>query len=398
MKKILIILITIVLLVLITLLGWYLFLRDPNVPVGETILNILPFGQGGDQRPATPSTSLGASNQPITDKFSSPSANLFRVSAEPVAGAVVFNKNASTTLVRYVDRSTGHIYDADLATLVKTKISNQTLPKIYEAYFRLDGNAVLLRSLKEDSDTVENLYLTLTSTTSSTFLRGDIGSVAVGSGNILFYILRDTSSIVSSAFDGSKPKTLFTSPFTDWRLVAAGNSLVLYTKASTDVAGYAYTLSTSGGALTKLLGPLNGLIATPDASGKRTLYSYVENGRTRTFAKNLTSNALTEILPATLAEKCVWSVKKAGMLFCAVPADPPGVGEPDLWYRGTTHFSDRFWLFDTNQDIAQVLVEPKSSLGIDLDAVSLKLSSNENYLVFINKNDLSLWSLKLEPF
>ncbi|MDP3947686.1 MAG: hypothetical protein Q8Q41_03285 [bacterium] len=418
MKKILIILITALLAVLATFFGWYLFFRNPNIPAGEAIRNILPFGSENDVQLTTDNRqpTTGTSSQLTTaDEFSKPTADLFRISNTPIAGAVVF-KRGGQTIVRYVDRATGHIYDVDLATLVKTKVANQTLPKIYEAYFRSDGNAVLLRSLKDDSDVVENLSLVLTPSqatlvstsspqatdalygVSSIALRGDISAIAIGSGNILFYALRDTSSVVSSAFNGTGRRTLLASPFTDWRLAATGNSLVLYTKASASAPGYAYTLNSSSGALTKILGPLNGLAVIPNTSGNRVLYSYVENGRARSFAKNLQRNTLSEILPTTLAEKCVWSIKDAGILFCGAPTDDPGAGEPDNWYRGLTHFSDRVWFFDTNTDIAQVLVEPKQSLGIDIDVVEPRLSPDENYLIFINKTDLSLWALKLERF
>ena len=281
------------------------------------------------------------------------------------------------------------------------------MPKIYEAYFRPDGNAVLLRSLKDDSDVVENRVFTLTSpkststdnlyTVSSTALRGDISTIAVaGTGNTLFYALRDVSSVVSSTFNGTGSKTLLTSPFSDWRLAMTGNSLVLHTKASTNVSGYAYTLNTSNGVLTKILGPLNGLLALPNASGNQVLYSYVENNETRLFAKNLQSKDVSEISPATLAEKCVWSAKNTNTVFCGAPTYNPEAGEPDNWYSGVTHFSDRIWSFDTSIEIAKILAEPKENLGIDIDVIEPKLSPNEDYLIFVNKTDLSLWALRLE--
>ncbi len=409
MRKIIISLIIVLLVTIIALAGWYFFSRNPNTPVAEIVLDILPFGSGGGDttRPTTDNSqpTTEGEGQGTSDEFGKPSANLFRISQEPVAGMVVINKNASTTIVRYVDRATGHIYDADLATLAKTKVSNQTLPKVYEAYFKLDGNAVLLRFLKDDTDTVENFSLTLTPpqsasstlyTVSSTALRGDISTVAVGSGNTLFYALRDTSSVVSSTFNGTGAKTLLTSPFTNWNLVATGNNLIMYTKASANVLGYAYTLNTTNGALAKILGPLNGLVVTPNTSGNRVLYSYTDNNGAKLFAKNLINKTFSEISPATLAEKCVWSAKNASNVFCGAPVTDLETREPDSWYRGLTHFSDRIWLFETDTNVTQILVEPKQTLDIDIDVMEPKLSPNEDYLIFINKRDLSLWALKLE--
>ena len=423
-KKIFIISIVVVVVMLVILVGGYFLLRDSDMPIGKTISDILPFGSGDDIQPTINDEQLTTEtgDQLITDEFGPPTAGLFRISDTPVAGVVVLNTRStssgqgdtSTAVARYVDRATGHIYDANLATLEKTKVTNQTLPKVYEAYFRADGNAVLLRSLRDDSDVVENLSLALTppqatlvSTSSpqatdalhavsSTALRGEVGAVTAGSGNTLIYTLRDASSIVSSAFNGTGAKTLLTSPFTDWRLAATGNSLIAYTKASATVSGYAYTLNPSGGALTKILGPLNGLIATPNASGNRVLYSYVENNETRLFVKNFASNAPSEVSIATLAEKCVWSKIKTAMIFCGSPSDEIGQNEPDSWYRGATTFSDRIWSFNTDTEITQVLIEPAVVLDVDIDVIRPTLSPKEDYLVFINKTDLSLWALKLE--
>ena len=403
------------LILILALAIWVMFFRNNNAPLAEVIRNALPFGSGENSgQPTDPSTSLGTSNQGEFDEFGQPTVNLFRLAVEPVAGAVAFNKSSSTVAVRYVDRATGHIFevilpkDTAMGALEKKRVANKTLPKIYEVYFRTDGQAVLLRSLKDDSDTVENLALTLTppkatSTDglyeiSAAVLRGDIESVAVGAGNTLYYSLKDSGSIVSSAFNNIALKTLFSSVFTDWRLSAAGSSLIIYTKAGSAAPGYAYTLNQTNGNLTKLLGPLNGLAVMADSSGTHIAYSYNnQNGGAGMEAKNLQTGAVIDIPLATIAEKCVWSGKNRGVIYCGSPVSEIGGNEPDNWYRGVTHFSDRIWRFDTNTEIAQILSEPKASLNMDIDASDLKLSPNEDYLIFTNKRDLSLWALKLEP-
>src|SRR3989344_1171248 len=362
MKKIFI---PVIILVLVILAGWFL-LRDKEIPLVETIVDGLPFGSGENQRPTTndlqPKTEEGDGG---SNQLGGETAKLMRISDTPVAGFVVL-KNA----VRYVDRATGHIYDFNLATRERVKIVNQTLPKIYEAHFKPDGNTVLLRYLKNDSDTVENLSLTLTppptATSSlykitSTLLRGYTGPVAINS------------------------------PFTDWAF-SDGKKVVAYTKPSSDAPGYAYSMSASGG-LSKILGPLNGLVALINADGSRILYSHVEDGETKLFSRSLANNSSSEVLPATLAEKCVWSAKNAELVFCGVPAYAPKTGELDNWYKGAIHFSDNLWSFDTDTEVAQFLAEPKVDISTDLDVYQPKLSPNEDYLVFINKNDLSLWAL-----
>lgn len=388
------ILFTFTIIILIGLGVWF-WAQDKDVPIVETIVDVLPFGSGEDVRPTTddqrPTTDTGK-NEDISQLGSSTS-KLMLIADAPVAGFVAYGNGASTT-VRYVDRATGHIYDFNLTTIERAKVTNETRPKIYEAHFRPDGNAVLLRYLKNNSDTIENLSLTLTppkatSTlygVSSVLLRGNISGVNA-SGNNLAYILKDSSSIVTSLFNGSGLKTLINSAFSDWQL-KGDKKLVAYTKPASSAEGYAYLVSNS---LNKVLGPLNGLVANINPSGDHILYSYIENGEMKLAATDLNHNLTLEVLPTTLADKCVWSDKVYGVAFCGVPVGGVGDAEPDSWFRGVTHFSDNIWRFGTDTDIAEVLLESE-----EFDVYKPSLSPDEKYFVFINKNDLSLWAFKLE--
>ena len=318
-----------------------------------------------------------------------------------MAGAVAFTRGGQT-VVRFADRATGHIYETvlpagkALVPLEKKKITNNTIPKVYEAYFRPDGNSVLLRMLESESGAQRNIILNLAATSSTAVnVRGDMGSVAVGQGNTLFYSDKGSKAIVSLPFSGSPTKTVLNSPFTDWRLMSFGNNLVAQTKASIQSPGYAYTLNVTNGSLGKILCPLNGLSVMPDALGTWVFYSY-NNGSARSAGKNIKTGSGAETSPATLAEKCVWSIKKAGVVFCGVPVDEVGGNEPDDWYQGKTSFYDRVWEFDLNKEIAQVLLEPHVSFGLQLDVIEPKISPSEDYLIFINKRDISLWAFKLQ--
>jgi hypothetical protein len=61
-----------------------------------------------------------------------------------------------------------------------------------------------------------------------------------------------------------------------------------------------------------------------------------------------------------------------------------------------SHYSDRVWRFDTDTDFANVVADPKKDFNTDIDAEHLFLSPKEDYLFFENKNDLTLWALKLD--
>jgi hypothetical protein len=137
------------------------------------------------------------------------------------------------------------------------------------------------------------------------------------------------------------------------------------------------------------------LIVTPNANLTRIAYSFNTGDRTVLASTNLTTGTIYNIRPVTLAEKCIWSIQKRSTLYCAAPAEGIGNGEPDLWYKGMTHFTDRIWRFDTDTDFSDVLSDPKKDFNISIDAENLFLSPKEEYLFFQNKNDLTLWALKL---
>lgn len=402
MNKYLKIILIIAIILVLAVIGWFWLLPGSSAPVADKIRDGLPFGSGEDVNiPPVDSGQYAVDSGKEEEGRSVP--KFFQVSKDPVAGFVVLAESpqASTT-VRYADRATGHIYDTNLATGVKSKITNKTLPKIYEAFFSDEGEFVLLRSLPNDGDVVDNLSIRLTPPrtatssdglyqTSSTSILDTMRSV-VTNGERLYFVSLGENSIVSTNFSGSDRRVLYSSRFTDWRIEPYTNGAMVYTKASYATPGYAYTAS--GGRLNKAFGPLNGLVIKPNNNNSQTAYSFVESGKTKLLA-TVSAESATEIFPGTLAEKCVWGTDKNWVLYCGIPEDGVGSGEPDGWYKGTTSFSDKIWRFDTRVDISEVLIEPEKSFGINVDVYRPALSPDENYLLFVNKRDLSLWALKL---
>src|SRR3990167_10436168 len=154
MKKTFKIILIIAIIVILGLLGWFWLLPGSSAPVADKIKDILPFGSGEGINIPTNDRQDTINNEQGAQE--GPELILFQISKEQVAGFVAFNPSTSSgqasTTIRYADRATGHIYDVNPLTLEKTKITNKTLPKIYEAHFRDNGNAVVFRSLVNDSD------------------------------------------------------------------------------------------------------------------------------------------------------------------------------------------------------------------------------------------------------
>ncbi len=388
MSRKLLITIIIGLIIILGALAWFFFSNNSSTaPENNTVATGLPFGQGGESVSFTDTTNTPREKSGL-DPQGRPISKLFKVSNEPVAGFMAFNKNKVLT-VRVVDRATGHIYDVDPTTLEKTQITNNTYPKIQEAYFKNDGSALLLRDIKTDSDSQENFALALTAPKSTTTdslhmitltnLNSNITSVSVGPNNSLVYALKEGGSIVTSLFDGSKGVNLFPSNFSDWVVSwPSANTINITTKATSGVTGYSYNLNTASAGLTKVLGPLEALTALESTDAKNIVYSYSEKGRTYFAYKNISTKTGGELLPTTFADKCAWSKKSSEIIYCGTPSTSIGQAEPENWYSGVAHYSDQIWRFNLQTNTSEVLVEPKKTFGVDLDLINL-----------------SLWALKL---
>jgi hypothetical protein len=95
-----------------------------------------------------------------------------------------------------------------------------------------------------------------------------------------------------------------------------------------------------------------------------------------------------------LAEKCVWSSLNKYVAYCAVPSNVPIGNYPDDWYQGNVSFVDNIYKIDLSLPSMQLLYSLPTDQNID--ATSPSLDQKENYIFFTNKNDYSLWGLKIK--
>ena len=372
----------------------------PGLPFGEA-----PADTNGEGTSSGETNNGSEGETPIdTVGGGTGGAKLTKITSEPVAGAITFINKGSTYL-RYVDRATGHISEVKLSTMERSKILNVTRPKIYQAIWKKDGTGFVERTLDAEEDIVNtSVSLILSTSTSSTtepyiirstLLKGEVGEIVLGLESSLIYNLTDSGVVATSNFLGEKPKTLFTLPFTSWRIAPVSTTTALLTtKPSVMGQGYSYLTNLSTGKLTKILGPLSGLSAKVKSDSSRVIYSYIDNNKLELRARDLKTGVVTDILPKTLADKCTWSKRVGGIVYCAAPKTlPPGL--PDSWYQGEVGFTDSFWRFNIDTDTAEELYVPQiDSEGI-IDVYLPELSPDQDYIVFINKADLSLWVLKL---
>ncbi len=344
----------------------------------------------------TPITSLGS---------------VFQISARPVSGATSFvNTTNQVTVIRYIERELGNIFDYKIGGKSE-RISIDTIPRIHEVFFGDKGTSLIIRYLNKDGFTITTYKarLILAQATSSkgmykiegSFLPENISDVSLSSSkNNLFYLTPDpfvgSVGFLSSPIQKTATE-IFSSPLNEWLSHWPNDRhVILASKPSQGVMGYAMILDTKTGSVSEFVPPRKSLmiLSNPDLSFALTLdteqkpASYVYNRTTQTFI---------DLRIPTLPEKCVWgTANDTGILYCAIPTEPSlGTQVPDSWFNGSQTFSDELWRFDVNKKTSERLVSANQFTKGAIDVYRPFISDDGKYLIFMNKKDLTLWGARI---
>lgn len=371
---------------------------------------------------------------------------LRKIYSEPTAGAIIFDREVvvsdfiikedgtqeekstttNETAIRFIDRATGNLFETTSTNLTINRLTNTTIPQVYEALFSADANSVILTSLNSGSlESFVATYVPKEEATSTLVGLNSEESLVENFGSLEGFYLpfnafglslspdRNAYVFLLTTDDVSfgEKTTLYTGTFTEkdgvkhqlftynsnWIINWVGENTIAYnTKASQASFGYLYFLNLNSGSFEKKIGDYIGLNSLVNNNLSKALFSQSGNGfnmRVYDFENNSFSFVDYASLPN---EKCVWSKIDLGIAYCAIPENIPNASYPDAWYLGLVSFNDSVVKIDTeNNNQAEVLMLYNSESNEDLDMFNLSLSPKEDYLLFQNKNDLSLWSLDL---
>lgn len=417
-QKTILILFSLILIGLIVFLWWFFFLqKKPAVSTTTPTPSneFLPFGRGGGSgvAPTNPTGPGATTSAQIQNGQTAPITQLRLISSVPIAGATtIADPKTGQTLIRYVERATGHIFETTTISGTAQRLTNTTIPKVEEALFVEDGSAIILRYLKDDGDTVESFYGKITQKSivgqgTSTeaellgaFLPENITGLAVSPDTKkIFYLVRDGQGSLGNIAnpDGTKKTLLLTSPVAEWLpLWPEQKTIVLTTKPASDVGGYAYFLNSSSGILDLILQKILALTTLVNPSTHTVLFSQNDAG------KNLSLNLLMSdkkttigLSVATFPEKCVWSTISPDVAYCAAPKAGVQGDYPDLWYQGVASFTDALWKINTKTGETTQLSTFDETKNVGIDVIQPFLDKKEQFIFFTNKKDSTLWSMRL---
>ncbi len=372
-------------------------------------------GTGTDNEPA-PGTETPGTEAPAAER------RLMRVTDKLVAGYTIVVPPAPKTpakktvaaasqiatgptypTVRFMERGTGYIYDTDSKATKLSKSSGTVISRAAHALFLNNGASVAVRYVKTDNVTVATfLGAYVPAATGATLgeVKGsflpdgvlDIVALSDGKGIVALMPAGSGSAVFSMQADGSSRKQLLASPFMEWLLDQTAGGTVVTTKAAAGIPGYAYFVRTNN-ILEKIVGGIDGLTTKLSPDGKYMLYSSAASGKIALSAYSLKDRTTKATGLSTLPEKCVWAADSL-TAYCGATSALSGATYPDDWYQGSARFNDGIWKIDAKTGTTEQLTDGEGNF---LDATELSLDKDRKFLLFINKNDGTLWSLDLSP-
>ena len=202
-----------------------------------------------------------------------------------------------------------------------------------------------------------------------------------------------------SNIDGAKKNVIWSSILKEWLPTFAGeNNVILTTKPSASSNGVSYILNLVSKSFKKIGLSLPGLTVSASANLEYVLYSQadVKNQSIIFGLLDKSGKDPTPLFLKTLPEKCTWSVREASVIFCAIPDSIPAATYPDDWYQSKVSFSDSIWKINLKTGEARDIAPIREMVKQEIDGINLSLDSKEDYLLFTNKKDLTLWGLQIK--
>lgn len=412
MKKVLLIIgiIVIVAIVAFLMFGNNMVNQDESSSrVGFSIMDYLPFGtnDGGQFNISTKTdteNNVVAPNQDVS--INKPIPRLRKISNEPVAGAVIFNIGSSS-VVRFVEKGTGNVYEARSDSHLIQRLTNTTIPRIIRAFWLPDGSGFIGQTLTEDMSVVETNFIKLKKNTATTTesltqystikssLPTSIKEIAIRPDGLkIFYY----TSIPSASFwfisnpDGTNSVSLNSHPITEWIPEWINeNTIIMQTKGSIQAKSYLYSFNVSNKTMKKVGVSLYGMSSNTNNDSS---FSLVSSGLSLFLIDNKNISS-TKIETETLAEKCVWTKKEVLFAYCAIPISSISGVFPDDWYKGVAQSEDSIVKIDLKNNVFYPTSYLSEESSEKIDVVDISISKDDSHIIFRNKIDGYLWMLRI---
>jgi hypothetical protein len=395
-KTFLIVIITIFITILVLVIGGYFYLTNTKTNEDSTkneVTGSLVENNIIDTTPVSEnnSTSTTSSNGEIIPRVR-------QLTTTPVAG-YDFVDTASGYSIWYIERANGNVHKTSTSSLATVRITNTTIPKVYEAYIGKGGSNIILRTLNDSGEKVQTFIGTpkASSTLSGFFTSDSISLLSMAPTKDRFFGMTGSTAGIGNIYSSAgKATNIFTHSLKKWvPQWVSTNTVVMTSAPSAKTQNVTYFLNPTTKAFTKVLGPKNGLVVSSSPIATKLLFSENKGNALAFGVYDVKTSTETPVSSGTIPDKCVWSKKDPSVAYCGFPKTVPAGAYPDDWYQGKTSFADTIRTLDTDTYNFNTVVDISNEAGTAVDTTNLMLSSDEKYLLFTNKADLTLWMVQI---
>lgn len=310
---------------------------------------------------------------------------LEQLTTRPVAG-FIGTSVASSSVVRYVEQGTGHIYEINLYTGTEEIISRTTIPKVQSAEFSPDGLVVAITAINGyTKDTFFSRIDSLKDTLEGISLPPRADNLSVTENGTARYTLVQNEELVGYEHTlGNELSVLFRVPFHLIKVNWTPEQIRFFNRPAETMLGYLYEVKS--GSFTGT--PLNGFGLNVDDLGNYQGYTKTVDGELETGFYSLETNEYYTSPILIVPEKCT-AVGSANEIICAAPTTK-SLDVYD-WYKGVVNSEDLLWRMDPELSSATLIESLDLTAGRPVDVTFLQSSTDGTYLLFVNKFDGTLW-------
>ena len=347
-----------------------------------------PFGLFGGGEPteiAPPGVEIGEI----------PESRLTLLSANPVAGFTIVEDDKRGSMVRWIERQTGHVFESDSQGKNIERISNTTIPKIFDVVWSMSGKRAVLKYFEGENVRTISAEFAATST-KGLILPSNILDIAYAPHRErLLYALPAGAGtrLISADPDNTKQSEVLTTPFQEWLINwPTANIIAFLSRPSGEANGFLFSYDLTQASFSKILGDVPGLETLWSPDGKQILYSaYSSSERLpKLFIYNSAKKEGRDLGLKTLVSKCVFSQTSKEIIYCGIDANMPAGLYPDDRLKGKISAFDTLWKINLENGEKNIVGEE-----VFPDLGQVRISRDDKFLYFTNYVDSSLWSLKL---
>jgi hypothetical protein len=384
MKKSLIITVGILLILFAVGVWMYLLFFGAPEETSDIFAN-LGLGNEAVQTEPSPPGNVEIDPAPITQIGTTQDA-LRQLTTKAVAGFGFVG--SSSTVIRYAERGTGHIFEIDTVSATERRISGTTIPRVVEAVFAHNGMGVALVSERGYTrDIVAGFIDEKNESVDLINLPDNSSDPSFVSDTMLRYIIVSENRTDGFGLDieNNTPSYLFSTPLRDIEVIWGENTYV-YNRPSATLQGALYR---AGEKLTPVTISSFGFVG--GVTDDYYIGSAMTNNEFNSYALNKNTSQRTPLAITYLPEKCTPEKTNTAFLWCASPLRTASTDFIDAWYTGSIQSQDLLWRVSIEDGTAQLVSDFLSESGRLIDVDRMGINHSGTNPIFRNKVDNTLW-------